>query len=120
MGKFHGNICQPQRIDTLKRFREDQIDVLLATDVAARGLDSWGVKMVIIYTMPTTLVHYIHRVGRAAAACRSMSILGEGVRKIAREIVKRAESTASPSLSTKIFWRSTELKLQIKKSMLPE
>jgi len=93
VGELHGNMSQPQRMDTLKRFKEDQIDVLLATDVAARGLDIRGVKTVINYTMPTTLEHYIHRVGRTARAGRagrSVSIAGEGERKMVREIVKRA------------------------------
>jgi len=93
VGELHGNMSQPQRLDTLKRFKEDQIDVLLATDVAARGLDIRGVKTVINYTMPTTLEHYIHRVGRTARAGRagrSVSIAGEGERKMVKEIVKRA------------------------------
>jgi len=93
VGELHGNMSQPQRLDTLKKFKEDQIDVLLATDVAARGLDIKGVKTVINYTMPTTLEHYIHRVGRTARAGRagrSVSIAGEGERKMVKEIVKRA------------------------------
>merc|ERR1712083_348347 len=93
VGELHGNMSQPQRLDTLKRFKEDQIDVLLATDVAARGLDIKGVKTVINYTMPTTLEHYIHRVGRTARAGRagrSVSIAGEAERKMVKEIVKRA------------------------------
>jgi len=93
VGELHGNMSQPQRLDTLKRFKNDEIDVLLATDVAARGLDIRGVKTVINYTMPTTLEHYIHRVGRTARAGRSgrsVSIAGEGERKMVKEIVKRA------------------------------
>ena len=66
VGELHGNMSQPQRMETLQRFKEEQLDVLLATDVAARGLDIRGVKTVINFTMPTTLEHYIHRVGRTA------------------------------------------------------
>lgn len=71
VGELHGNMSQPLRLDTLKRFKENEIDVLLATDVAARGLDIRGVKTVINFTMPTTIEHYIHRVGRTARAGRA-------------------------------------------------
>jgi len=93
VGELHGNMSQPQRMETLQRFKEEQLDVLLATDVAARGLDIRGVKTVINFTMPTTLEHYIHRVGRTARAGRagrSVSLAGEGERKMVRDIVKRA------------------------------
>jgi len=93
VGELHGNMSQPLRLDTLKRFKEDEIDVLLATDVAARGLDIRGVKTVINFTMPTTIEHYIHRVGRTARAGRagrSVSIAGEAERKMVKEIVRRA------------------------------
>ena len=93
VGELHGNMSQPQRLDTLQKFKREELDVLLATDVAARGLDISGVKTVINFTMPTSLQHYIHRVGRTARAGRagrSVSIAGEEERKMVKEIVKRA------------------------------
>ena len=117
VGELHGNMSQPQRMETLQRFKEEQLDVLLATDVAARGLDIRGVKTVINFTMPTTLEHYIHRVGRTARAGRagrSVSLAGEGERKMVREIVKRARDpvksrTVNADIQTKYKTKLTKL-----------
>lgn len=68
---MHGDIGQNQREVTLKRFKEGKFNVLVATDVASRGLDIPNVDLVIQVEPPTDAETYIHRSGRTARAGNS-------------------------------------------------
>jgi len=63
-GAIHGNKRQNQRQKILDAFKNNEIQVLLATDVASRGLDIPDVSHVINYDMPESYEVYIHRIGR--------------------------------------------------------
>ncbi len=68
---MHGDMTQQARERALKRFEEGKCDVLIATDVAARGLDLYAITHVINYDPPEDDKGYVHRVGRTARAGRS-------------------------------------------------
>ncbi|KAI0726022.1 P-loop containing nucleoside triphosphate hydrolase protein [Fomitopsis betulina] len=64
VGGLHGDMSQSARIDALQNFKSGKTGLLVATDVAARGLDIPNVAAVINYTFPLTIEDYIHRIGR--------------------------------------------------------
>ncbi|MCU7558083.1 DEAD/DEAH box helicase [Macrococcus capreoli] len=65
---LHGDITQAKRLEVLKKFKNDQIDILVATDVAARGLDISGVSHVYNFDIPQDVESYTHRIGRTGRA----------------------------------------------------
>ena len=65
---LHGDITQAKRLEVLKKFKNDQIDILVATDVAARGLDISGVSHVYNFDIPQDTESYTHRIGRTGRA----------------------------------------------------
>ncbi|MCX8723365.1 DEAD/DEAH box helicase [Lactobacillus sp. B4005] len=65
---IHGDLSQARRISVLKRFRSGKLDILVATDVAARGLDISGVTHVYNYDIPQDPDSYVHRIGRTGRA----------------------------------------------------
>jgi ATP-dependent RNA helicase DeaD len=68
--RLHGDLAQTMRARVMKRFRDGQIEFLVATDVAARGLDVENVQVVINYDLPQDAEDYIHRIGRTGRAGR--------------------------------------------------
>ena len=66
--ELHGDLTQQQRNFVLKKFREAKIQILVSTDIAARGLDIEGVTHVISYDVPRDVETYIHRIGRTGRA----------------------------------------------------
>jgi len=67
---IHGGKSQAQRQRALKRFKDNQVKVLVATDVAARGIDVVDITHVVNYSTPQTYGDYVHRIGRAGRAGR--------------------------------------------------
>lgn len=68
---LHGDMTQPKRDRVMKRFKTGAIDILVATDVAARGLDVDDVDAVFNYDVPQNEEYYVHRIGRTGRAGRS-------------------------------------------------
>ena len=86
VGSIHGDLSQPQRMQTLENFKNGTTGLMVATDVAARGLDIPNVGAVVNYTFPLTIEDYIHRIGRTGvnhyilerARCLILSCVGRG------------------------------------------
>src|SRR3546814_3492504 len=68
VGQIHGDMEQAERLRELDRFKADEINVLVASDVAARGLDIKGVSHVFNFDVPWHPDDYVHRIGRTGRA----------------------------------------------------
>ncbi|HEX4465891.1 MAG TPA: DEAD/DEAH box helicase [Solirubrobacteraceae bacterium] len=88
----HGNRSQKQREQALSQFRSGHVDTLVATDVAARGIDVQDISHVINFDLPGDHDVYVHRVGRTGRAGRrgiGITLVGAGDRNDARQIADR-------------------------------
>lgn len=95
--ELHGDMAQAHRIEALDRFRAGEARVMIATDLAARGLDVPSVDAVLNVDMPHTVREYVHRVGRTARAGRkgrAISLVREEDRGLVKGIVKEGVSDA--------------------------
>jgi ATP-dependent RNA helicase DDX3X len=87
---IHGDKSQKEREDALKLFKTGRTPILVATDVAARGLDIPNVTQVVNFDMPTNIDDYVHRIGRTGRAGNvgnALSYMCDKNRNIAKELV---------------------------------
>ncbi|EGR33819.1 hypothetical protein IMG5_036350 [Ichthyophthirius multifiliis] len=100
--ELHGNMTQNQRIQAFTDFKEGKYSYLMATDLAARGLDIQGLKAVINYELPTEVSRYIHRVGRTARAGKegvSLTLGTEQELKSLKKMLKENQDSAMKKFS---------------------
>ncbi|HWK41572.1 MAG TPA: DEAD/DEAH box helicase [Croceibacterium sp.] len=93
---IHGNKSQPQREKALAEFRQGDVRVLVATDIAARGIDIPGVSHVVNFELPNVAEQYVHRIGRTARAGRegvALSFCAQDERDYLRDIQKLTRVT---------------------------
>jgi superfamily II DNA/RNA helicase len=89
---------QRERSQMLQRLRERKMKVLVATDVAARGIDVPGINLVVNYDAPRQAQDYVHRIGRTGRAGRAgvaVTFLGRGDRHLVRQIERFTGNTVS-------------------------
>jgi superfamily II DNA/RNA helicase len=88
-GALHGDMHQSERTRTLNQLRDGRMRVLVATDVAARGIDVPGINLVVNYDAPRMAQDYVHRIGRTGRAGRAgiaVTFLGREDRNLVRQI----------------------------------
>jgi ATP-dependent RNA helicase DDX27 len=97
--EIHGSLSQTDRVRALEQFQQSEADVLIATDLAARGLDLQNVETVINLHMPLDIARYIHRVGRTARmgrAGRAVTIYTESeyakVKALGKQVCTKVKS----------------------------
>jgi len=93
---LQGNMSQNQRQQAINGFRAGKIDVLVATDIAARGIDVSGISHVINYDMPNTVDAYTHRIGRTGRAERTGEALTLAVRSDVMMVRQIEKTLGSP------------------------
>lgn len=85
---IHGNKSQAQRTRALQEFKDDKIQVLVATDIAARGIDIEALSMVINFDLPHVAEDYVHRIGRTGRAGAS----GQAISLVSRDESKQLKA----------------------------
>ncbi len=125
--EYHGNLSQVQRERLVQRFREGSIRLVVATDIAARGLDVENLSHVFNYDLPDNTETYIHRIGRTGRAGKSgkaISLVQPIDRRLLRQIERRIRQTITiseiPTRAQVEARRISKLQEQIKEALAGE
>lgn len=121
---MHGDMTQAHRTNTLRKFKEGSLKILVATDVAARGIDVENLSHVINYDLPQDTESYIHRIGRTGRAGNegvALSIINSRefrrIRDIERETKGKIEKATIPTID-QIFTTKSKTMLETVKTQL--
>jgi len=121
---IHGGMSQVQRDRVMQAFRSGQTELLVATDVAARGLDIPSVSHVINYDLPSSLEVYVHRIGRTGRAGRegaAMTIIEPREQRLLRAVEQHTKAkitvAAVPSLGDLLAKRLERTKASIQETL---
>jgi len=101
---IHGDRSQREREEALKMFRNGECSVLVATDVAARGLDIPDVELVVQYDLPNNIDDYVHRIGRTGRAGRkgtAMAMINESCN---RSLLKELSNLLTEAKQERPLW----------------
>jgi ATP-dependent RNA helicase DeaD len=125
--EYHGDLSQSQRERLMNRFRQGQIRWVVATDIAARGLDVEDLSHVINYDLPDSLESYVHRIGRTGRAGKEgkavtliHSLERHRIAQIERHIQQQLTILEPPSRSQIEARRLERMKDQVKTALMGE
>lgn len=99
VGALHGDLSQAQRNLVIKRFKSKEISIVIATDVAARGIDIANLTYVVNYSLPEDLESYVHRIGRTGRAGKTgtaITFINRSESRAISIIQKKFNFTISP------------------------
>jgi ATP-dependent RNA helicase DeaD len=125
--EYHGDLSQIQRERLVQRFRDGKIRLVVATDIAARGLDVENLSHVINFDLPDNAETYIHRIGRTGRAGKTGTAIAlvepidrRALKQIERRLRQTIEVSRIPSRSQVEAKRLAKLQEQIKESLAGE
>ena len=125
--EYHGDLSQAQRERLIRRWRDGQVKIVVATDIAARGLDVSDLSHVFNFDLPDNTETYIHRIGRTGRAGKegkAIALVEPCDRRLLRAIERRLRHSISvesiPNRSTVEAKRMEKLTAQIKESLAGE